>query len=253
MTLIEVVVAMSLGIIVTGIAFSLLNFTTADVKRITERVQVNQRGRVVLEKLILGLHSSCVSAEAEPIHIGSNQNTLRYVSENASQNGHGEPSAALPTVTLHEVIYTPASGKTEGTLTENSWPSTGYPPNYEFNEKAAPTKRTLLKGVKQTENEKKELIPVFRYYRYYNTSDASPALGTLYPTEVVLNTKASSAVQEKEAELIAKVAINLTIVPEGQENKENTSLGNGRPVALEDSAILRLAPAHENGNNLPCS
>jgi hypothetical protein len=253
LTLIEVLVAMSLGIIVTGIAFSLLNFSTADVSRITERVQVDQKGRVVLEKLMLGLHSSCVSAEAEPIKIGSNEKALRYVSENAPQNEHGEPSAGLPTVTLHEVVFTPASGKTEGTLTENSWPSIGVPPAYSFNEKVAPAKRTLLKGIKQTENEKKELIPMFRYYRYYKTTDTSPTLGTLYPTEVVLNSKASIAVQEEEAELIAKVAISLTIVPEGQENKENTSLGNGRPVALEDSSILRLSPARENGNNLPCA
>ena len=60
-TLIELLVAMSLGILVSGIALSLLNFTTADVTRITERVHADQTGRVALEKLMLALHSSCLT------------------------------------------------------------------------------------------------------------------------------------------------------------------------------------------------
>jgi type II secretory pathway component PulJ len=253
LTLIELLVAMSLGIIVTGIAFSLLNFTTADVTRISERVHVDQTGRVALEKLMLALHSSCVAAKAEPIRFGSTAEKLRFVSETSSENVHGEPSASLPTIRLHEVIYTPASGKTEGTLTENSWSSTGVPPKYEFNEKETPTKRKLLEGLKQSEGEKKELIPVFRYYRYYKTTDVKPTLGELNPNEYILNSKASVAVQKEEAAQIAKVTVTFTAVPEGKENKENKSFGNGRPVALEDSAILRLSPSSEESGNLPCA
>lgn len=253
LTLIELLVAMSLGIIVTGIAFSLLNFTTADVTRISERVQVDQTGRVALEKIMLALHSSCVVAKAEPIRSGSTEKTLRFVSEVSAQNAHGEPSASLPTIRLHEIVYTPASGKTEGTFTENSWPSTGVPPKYEFNEKETPTKRKLLTGVKQVENEKKELIPVFRFYRYYKTTDTKPVLGELNPAEYVLNSKASASVQKEEAAQIAKVTVGFKLVPEGKENKENTTLGNGRPVILEDSAILRLSPSSEESGNLPCA
>ncbi len=253
MTLIELIVAMSLGIIVTGIALSLLNFTTADVTRITERVHVDQTGRVALEKLMLALHSSCVATKAEPIRSGSTEKVLRFVSETSEVNKYGEPSSSLPTIRLHEVIYTPASGKIEGTLTEKSWPSTGVPPKYEFNEKATPTTRILLTGIKQTENEKKELVKLFRYYRYYKTTDTKPTLGELDPTEYVLNTKASTTEQKEEAAQIAKVTVTMTAVPEGKENKENTSLGNGRPVALEDSAILRLSPSSEESGNLPCA
>ncbi len=254
MTLIELIVAMALGIIVTGIAFSLLNFTTSDVVRISERVHVNQTGRVALEKLMLALHSSCVAAKAEPIRSGSNEKVLRFISETSGVNAHGEPTASLPTIRLHEVIYTPASGKTEGKLTERSWPSEGTPPNYKFTESATPTTRTLLTGVKQSEEEKtKTPIKVFRYYRYYKSTDSKPTLGELDPNEYVLNSEASSTEQAQEAAQIAKVTVTLTAVPEGKENKENTSLGNGRPVALEDSAILRLSPSSEEGGNSPCA
>jgi prepilin-type N-terminal cleavage/methylation domain-containing protein len=250
-TLIELLVAMSLGILVSGIALSLLNFTTADVTRITERVHADQTGRVALEKLMLALHSSCLTAKSDPIKPESTTSRLRFVSETSAENEHGEPSAALPTIKLHEVIYTPGSGKTEGTLTEKSWASKGVPPNYEFNEKETPTTRTLLTGIEQTENSKKEILPVFRYYRYYRETDSKAVLGELDPTPVV---SGSEKLIEKEAVGVAKVSVNFTALPEGKENKINTELGGGRPVALEDSAILRLSPSsEESSSNLPCA
>jgi prepilin-type N-terminal cleavage/methylation domain-containing protein len=253
-TLIELLVAMSLGIIVSGVALSLLNFTTADVTRITERVHADQTGRVALEKLMLALHSSCVAAKTaktDPIRPESTENKLRFLSETSAENEYHEPSAALPNITLHEVLFTEGSGKTEGALTENLWTSTGVPPNYEFNEKAAPTtKRTLLTGIEKTENAKKELLPIFRYYRYYREGDSKAVLGELDPTSLV---SGSGKLSEAEAPDVAKISVSFTAVPEGKENKLNTELGGGRPVALEDSAILRLSPSSEESANLPCA
>jgi len=245
-TLIELLVAMSLGILVSGIALSLLNFTTADVTRISERVHVDQTARTALEKLMLALHSSCLTAKSDPIRPGTSATKLKFLSETSAENEHGEPSAALPTIRLHEIVYTAGSGKTEGTLTENSWPSTGVPPSYVFNEKETPTKRKLLTGLQQTENAKKELVPIFQYYRYYRETDAKATLGVLYPT-------AMAGEITSEAPNVAKVTVNFTAVPEGKENKVNTSFGGGRPFAIEDSAILRLSPSSEESSNLPCA
>jgi type II secretory pathway pseudopilin PulG len=246
-TLVELLVAMSLGIIVSLAAFSLLDFTMKDVARITDRVQVDQTGRVTLEKLMLALHSACVAPTITPILYGSNETTLLFISETSPLNKNSEPVSSLSTVKLHKVTYTPASGKTEGTLTEKSWSSTGTTPNYVFNQKEAPTEQKLLTGVKQTEVAKK-LVPIFQYYRYYREGDTKPSYGQLNPTSITPG-------NETEAEEIAKVSVSLTLVPEGKENKENTSLGNDRPVALEDSAILRLAPSSEASSspNLPCT
>jgi prepilin-type N-terminal cleavage/methylation domain-containing protein len=246
-TLIELLVAMSLGILVSGIALSLLNFTTADVTRISERVHVDQTARVALEKLMLALHSSCLTAKSDPIRPGASATKLKFLSETSAENEHGEPSAALPTIRLHEVAYTAGSGKTEGTLTEYSWPSTGVPPSYVFNEKETPTKRKLLTGIQQTENAKKELVPIFQYYRYYRETDAKAVLGVLNPNAM------TGEITTSEAPSIAKVTVNFTAVPEGKENKVNTSFGGGRPFALEDSANLRLSPSSEESTNLPCA
>jgi len=239
-TLIELLVSMAMGIIIILAAFSLLDFTTRDVSRITSRAQVDQTGRVALEKLMLQLHSSCVAPTVNPIQPGGNENVLKFISESSPLNTYKEPVSSLSTVRLREIIYKAASGKTEGTLTEKSWPSTGTSPNYVFDEKAAPTERKLLTGVTQTASE-----PVFRYYRYYREGDTGAKLGQINPN-------ATTATKESESEFIARVTVSFTLAPEGQ---ESAFAKGDRPVALEDSAVLRLSPSSEASSNpnYPCS
>jgi prepilin-type N-terminal cleavage/methylation domain-containing protein len=247
-TLMELVVSMMVGLIVVLAAFALLEFTTNDVARVTEREHVDQTGRVTLEQIMQQLHSACVAPTITPIVEGSNATTIKFISEISPLNTSKEPVSELTTVRLHEIIYTAASGTTQGTLIERSWPSYGTAPNYQFHnttEKA--TERKLLTGIQQTVNETtKESVPVFQYYRYYETGDVGAKLGQLDPTPVTSLTK------EAQAEGIAKVTVSFTLAPEG---KESSTFNHDRPVALEDSAILRLAPSSEaSGNpNLPCT
>jgi len=241
-TLIEVLVAMVLGLIVSFAAFTMLEFTTRDVSHITDRVHVDQTGRVALEQIMLQLHSACVAPNANSIEPKSTATKLRFVSETSPLNAYKEPTSELATVRLHEIIYTKEIGTTQGTFTENSWPSYGTAPGYKFhNETETPQKRLLLKGVKETGT-----TPVFQYFRYYKTGDPGAKLGQLYPTSVPPENN------EIEAEKIAKVTISFTLAPEG---KEGIGFAHDRPIALEDSAILRLATASEaSGNeNLACT
>ena len=239
-TLIELLVAMVTGIIVTLAAFSLLDFTRSDVSRITDRAHVDQTGRVALENIMLQLHSACVAPLVTPIQPPSTATTIKFISESSPLNAYKEPVSSLSTVRLREIIYTPAAGKSEGTLTEKSWPSSGKAPNYTFNETEAPTERKLLTGVQQTES-----VPIFQYYRYYREGDMGAKLGQLNPNP-------TTAVVEAEAEVIAKVTVSFTVAPEGH---ESAFAKGDRAVALEDSAILRLAPSSEaSGNpNYPCT
>jgi prepilin-type N-terminal cleavage/methylation domain-containing protein len=243
-TLIELVVAMALGMVLMVAVFTFLQFTTNDVSRITQRAEVDQTGRTALEKIMLALHSACVAPTVAPIRSGSGPNTIRFVSETSPLNTNKEPVSALTTVKLHEITYTPASGKVQGTLVEKSWPSSGLVGSYTFNEKETPTERKLLTGVKRSGAG--ESTPIFQYYRYYRTGDKEPQLGTINPTATTV------LKEEEEAKTITKVTVSFTLSPEGH---EYTAFGNDRPVALEDSAIFRLAPSSEASgtSNLPCA
>jgi prepilin-type N-terminal cleavage/methylation domain-containing protein len=117
-TLIELLMAILIGTVVTMAAFAFLIFATEDASHITSRVGVDQAGRVAMQKLISELHSSCVAPDVVPILAGSSATVLKFVSET------GE-SSAFSTVEEHEVVYTPRSGPTEGTLVEKDYKSIG--------------------------------------------------------------------------------------------------------------------------------
>lgn len=247
-TLIEVLVATVIGLVITLAAFTLLEFSTRDVSRITDRAHADQIGRVALENVMLQLHSACVAVGVNPVQAGSNASELKFISEASPLNkATHEPVSVLSTVQLHKLIYT------EGKLIEKSWTgkfnaaltrvesATGP---YEFNEAEKPAERVLVKGVSQIS---KEGIPqpIFQYFRYYKEGDALPKYGQINPAAV-------APTSEAVAVLVAKVTVGFTLTPEGVES----SFARGdRAVALEDSAILRLTPSTEapNISNQPCT
>jgi prepilin-type N-terminal cleavage/methylation domain-containing protein len=267
-TLIEMLVTLIIGLVVSLAAFSILQFTTDDVSRITARAHVDQTGRVALEKIILQLHSACVAVTINPILTKSTGNTVRFVSETSPLNKAQEPISSLSTVHLHEITYNESTGN----LTEKSRLSTGTTPEFIFNEHETPepTAHLLLTGVRQTEvlnetTKKVEKLPIFRYYRYYNSNDSQIKLGEAELGEIdpgTNNEGMNSAELEKEsvegktkitgAEKVAKVTMSFTLTPEGHES----IIAKGyQPIALEDSAILRLTPSSEEASNtnLPCA
>jgi prepilin-type N-terminal cleavage/methylation domain-containing protein len=248
-TMIELLIAMTIGSVVILAAFALLRFTTSDVSRITARVHVDQRGRLALEKIMLELHSACVAPTVVPIREKSTENELRFISEYSPLNKETEavPTSELSTVRLRHIIYTPPTEKFQGTLIEESWPSTGTPPHYKFNESEKPTKVKLLNGIQRSINKEGKEIPVFKYYRYYNEKDHEPVYGQLDPTAL-----AAASLSEAEARIVTKVTISFALGPEGS---ESATFANDRAVALEDSAIFRLAPSSETASesNLPCT
>lgn len=261
-SLIELLVAMIMGLVISLAAFSILEFTTSDVSRITARAHVTQTGRVALEKLMLQLHSACVSVNVNPIQAKSSETTLKFVSETSPVNSNNEPTSSLPTVKEHEIVYTPPSGKIAGTLTEKSRTSIGLnnaTGEYEFNPSEKPTETKLLSGVRKTVREGKE-VPIFQYYRYYTSKDSEAKLGQIDPGTNNLGMTNGEMAEEKvvakrkvtEAEKVAKVTVGLTLAPEGY---EGIIAKGGQPVALEDSAVLRFTPSSEeaSSNNYPCA
>jgi prepilin-type N-terminal cleavage/methylation domain-containing protein len=247
-TLIEVLVATLLAVVLGLAAFSTLEFATGDVSRIAERTHVDQTGRVALEKIMLQLHSACVALEVNPIVEGSTPNKIRFVSASGSK-----AAFATGEVYLHEITYNEAAD----TLKESTYKSTGSETeagNYPFSETAYGTTK-LLTGVKRSENSKKEVIPIFQYYRYYDSKDTIPTgdkeipYGELKPTSLA---PTSGELSKAEAESVAKTTVSFTLTPEGH---ESVIAKGSQPVALEDSAIFRLAPASSSSEhvNQPCA
>jgi type II secretory pathway pseudopilin PulG len=250
-TMIELLIAISMGIVISLAAFSFLGFATSDVSRIDERVHIDQTARVTLENIMLELHSACVAPSVVPILPKSSSTDIKFISEAGT-------GSALSSVREHEIIYEAAKGATKGKLVENTYlsipPPTGKEaPEYSFSTKSSTT-RKLLTGVVQSEKGGKA-IPVFQYYRYYQTGDTLPTghttipYGELYPTPLS-NTELGEEGKAEKVEKVVKVTVTFTLAPEGA---EIATFNRDRPIPLEDSVVFRLAPAAESSSNLPCS
>ena len=215
---------MALGLIVSFAAFAILNTSLGQSTRIADRVSADQRGRLAMEKIILKLHSSCVAPETTPVEPGSEGNKLLIISQTGSK-------ASFTEVTLHEIALK------AGKLLDTSYPNTEAKPapNWEFSKTATGT-QTLLTGVTQSENAKKELIPIFQYYKYEGSKlSATPLSGVL---------------KEEEADEVAAITVSFTSAPEsGTVGK----IAGDRTVDLANTVVLRFRPASTSVTNLPCA
>lgn len=250
-TLIEVLIAASLGITMTLIAFSALRFVQINVTKTDTQVQIDQAARVALENIMLELHSGCIAPKAKPIREGSKETLIKYINarNEAARTESSKEEEAHVKPYLHEVAYEESTEKLiekkyEGT-TEN--PSTG---EWTFSSTA---KERLLATHVQYSYEKPKThegkLAIFRYYQYYEPGETGYEAGFLNPNPL------TGALSATTAAKVAKVTVSFSVSPEQKAERKAYNTKALEPVALEDSAVYRLTPAStaESPAPQPCA
>jgi prepilin-type N-terminal cleavage/methylation domain-containing protein len=198
-TLIEVLVAIVLGVIVSGALFAILEVSLHQTARINDRVQATQLGRTSMTKVIDNLHSACLSREFAPVNGKSSGSVLRFAT------GFSEKAVIEPSETFeHEVIWNgvyPGGGtlvdKTYNANAATSWPS------FTYVEPAAKTERISENVYAETRAGKE--VPIFQYYEYSVTPSAG---GVEAPTSTLtqIPLKAGEKLEAKGKAVAASVA-----------------------------------------------
>jgi type II secretory pathway component PulJ len=232
-TLIETLVAILTGVIVTGALFAILEVSVRQTSRISQVAQASQVSRTTMTRIVDELQSACVSAGFAPVQEKSTPSKLVF------QNGYSE---------LAEVpgVYT-AKGGASGTATEGvrqdsiEWDEkSGYLTDSvelgtgaEVEGKypvAASKPFRLAEKVTQSEllNPKKEKA-MFRYYTYAPTSTGATneAAATLKEVEL----KAGEELKTKGVGTAAKVAAVQVSFKTGSYTKE-VKLGSGAEAGV---------------------
>jgi hypothetical protein len=220
-TIIELLVGAMVSLVVFGAIMTMVQVSTRNQDRITERVYANQRGRPAMNTIIDQLHSACVSSGLSPVRPGSTETSLILY----SKSGEGvSPTPDLYTVSLSggEINETIATGG--GT----------EPADWIFGSPSSPIR--LVDGVGTAKlGTPSASVPLFRYFAYEGGQVATSPLPTPLSVE-----NAAKTVQ---------VNIAFTVMPSSQATSDA-----GAAITLSDSATLRIEPASEDSAqvNLPC-
>ena len=222
-TLIETLVAMVTGVVVTGALFAILEFSVHQTARISQVAQASQVSRTSMTRIVNELHSACLSPGFAPVQESSTSSKLVF------QNGYSE-QAEVPGV------YTSKGGST-GNATEGvrqdaiEWDAkSGYLTDWvQLGTGAEEAGRypvgaskpfRLAEKVSQAEviNAKKEAekLPFFRYYKY----DTTPNFGVTEAAATLKGIKLEGSETLKgTAKEVAAVQVSFRTMPYTKEVK----------------------------------
>ncbi len=231
-SLVELLVAMSSGIVVCLALFAMLSFATHQQARLTDAVQADQLSRGAMTKVVDALHLSCIAPEFTPIQEKSTETDLRFINAYSSGAVIGESeTTGAKEAELHEIEW----NKATGTLSEKlSYPTAGTWPS--FTAWGSPKTIVLAKNVGQATRGGKA-VPIFQYYGYSLTASngAEETVSTLSGEPL----KDSPELSKLNAGKAAAVAINFKL-NDGASSKEEEHAG-GRVVELSDEVTLAFS------------
>jgi type II secretory pathway pseudopilin PulG len=252
-TIVEMVVAMALGLVILIALFTLMDFTTRQASRTFTRIDATQRARTKLAQIENELQSACLTSGVTPIQAGSTSGSLIFLS------AYG--NAVQPTPIEHDISFSSSTG----TLTDSLYAVTGgTAPDWTFSSTPYTT-NTLLTGVAQSGT-----TPVFQYFAYQEASNGSGGYYTdgagnpymlvldgtssipgtspaVIPAASPLSASPPSGLSAVNAQSAAEVLTTMRVAPSG-DSLDNTALSDG-PVTVTDSIVLRLTPPPNNADS----
>ena len=215
-TIVETLVAMVTGVIVTGALFAILEVSVRQSGRLSSVAQATQISRGAMTKIVDQLRSACLSPGFSPVITGSTATKLVFVNgydEKASKTE--EPPAELPASGIHKDVIEYEEGTKK--LVDKTYVATSTTPT-ETAEKytwpASPTRTvTLAENISKVESK-----PIFEYFKYNTTSNPATGLpaSTLSETGITPET-------ETLASSVASVLVRFRATPANKEFKAPTA------------------------------
>jgi Tfp pilus assembly protein PilW len=204
-TLVETLVTLVMGVIVTGALFAILEVTVHQSSRVNDRAQATQLGRVTMTKMVNELHSACIAPKFSPVQEKSGESALIFRAAVGSEAVLQKEKAAQ-----HEIIFTAAKGGVPGTLVDKTYAGNGGEwPNFTYASTASTVKigEYIYPTPKPVPPPASE--PVFKYFKYsLTTPAASSSTPVSQLEEIVL--KPAETLTAAQAQTVAAVQITFT-------------------------------------------
>jgi prepilin-type N-terminal cleavage/methylation domain-containing protein len=214
-TLVELLAAMSIGLLIILAAFQIMDRSTQLSKRTYQTVDATQRGRLAMDLMMRELSSQvCISNTIPPVDTATSTAITYFVNLGGAD--------AVPE--KHQLSYESNS------LVLRRYVGTGTPPTMTWPGTATSTK-TLLENVAQTGT-----TPVFRYYTWGTGNPVAP--------DALLTAPLSTADEAR----VAKVAVSFTALPAA--DFRDTTKGSAQ---MADSSYVRIADPTDTSRGPRCN
>jgi type II secretory pathway pseudopilin PulG len=226
-TLVETIVAMVTGVIVTGALFAILEVSTRQSAHLSNVSQATQISRNAMTKVVDQLRSACLSSGFAPVIEKSTPNKLIFVNGYDEKTSKSEePPAELPASGIRKdvVEYNEKTKVLEDkTYVATSSTPTEKPEKYSFG--ALPTGTVkLAENVSRVEEGGVEQ-PVFKYFPYAKTSNtATGSSASTLDEKESLTPKSTSELTEAGAANVASVVVQFRTAPPTKEFRQNATV-----------------------------
>ncbi len=244
-TLVETLVAMVTGLIITGALFAILEVSLHQSARLSDVAQATQLGRTAMTRVVDELHSACLSSGFTPIQEKSTESKLIFVDAYSKE-------AEIPSARKDEIVWEKEGVKESGTLTDYTYPSVGgTSPEFKWSEKRSPEKGVRIgEHIFKAEleaNGKKETPPIFRYYAYTTKPSTSPTAPSSTLNEETL-AGAKTGLTSAEAATVASVVISFKAAP----SDGRTELGRGASLTNQMTFAFEAPSSEAPIEAAPC-
>jgi prepilin-type N-terminal cleavage/methylation domain-containing protein len=213
-TLPELLVAMSIGLILSLATFSLVEFVMKRSGDVAARVDTSQRSRVAMDMITRQLRGQvCLSTTVGPM-VAADQNSLTFYVDFTDQSNPDNPPEK------HKLTFVPpVPPSTVGTITEDVYVGTSNhaaPPTFTYPAKATSSK-DLLTNVQQYDG-----APIFSYYAFDTSNPPKPI------------TPLATPLSAADLKRVARIDVAFRAWPAGR-STANTS------VVMQDQVSVRQA------------
>jgi prepilin-type N-terminal cleavage/methylation domain-containing protein len=220
MTLPELLIAISIALIVSFAALSLIETVMRRAAETEGRVEASQRGRAAMDTITRQLRSQvCLSSTVPPMYAASN-NAVTFYTDLSRPEDNKQPER-------HTITY----DTTARTLVEQDFEGTGVAPAITY--PSAPTRsKVLAENVEPVSG-----TPIFRFYAYNLPTDGSSPRP---------DTPLASPLSATNLGLVARIELSFrTLVP-----KSSSTRGS---IVLQDQVYVRAADPNDPAPTPTCA